>query len=204
MLKLIDQKRYGPKIRLLDYGAGKGFLSLLLSKQSDIDIYAADVVPNAFLLSFIQENKIKNINYAVLKDDALPYPVSHFDVVLLIEVVEHAEDPEGLVKRCLDMLKPSGMLIITTPPRYKFLFRPDPHFRLKYLYLLPLFVQNIIVERILKYSNYPGYHDVKVRKIYSNIFQFYRLCKLTGYKTRVTVNPQGSILTWRYVMIEKV
>ena len=38
-----------------------------------------------------------------------------FDIIALMDVLEHLHDPTGTMRRCLDLLKPDGILIIQTP-----------------------------------------------------------------------------------------
>jgi len=45
----------------------------------------------------------------------LPYPAESFDVVLLIEVIEHLENHRAAICELARVLKPGGILILTTP-----------------------------------------------------------------------------------------
>ncbi len=47
--------------------------------------------------------------------DTLNFPDDHFDYVTLLGVMEHLENPEGLVREVHRVLKPGGRLIFTTP-----------------------------------------------------------------------------------------
>ena len=53
----------------------------------------------------------RNVN--LLK--GLPYPDASFDVVLLIEVIEHLENHRAAIDELARVLKPGGILILTTP-----------------------------------------------------------------------------------------
>ena len=46
---------------------------------------------------------------------ALPYPPESFDVVLLVEVIEHLENHRAGICELARVLKPGGILILTTP-----------------------------------------------------------------------------------------
>ena len=37
-----------------------------------------------------------------------------FDIVACLEVLEHVPDPKSLVKTCVDLLKPGGLLFLST------------------------------------------------------------------------------------------
>jgi len=45
----------------------------------------------------------------------LPYPSESFDVVLLVEVIEHLENHRAAISELGRVLKPGGILILTTP-----------------------------------------------------------------------------------------
>lgn len=44
-----------------------------------------------------------------------PVPRAHFDIVLAGEVIEHVLDTDKFLVQCLDVLKPGGYLLLTTP-----------------------------------------------------------------------------------------
>jgi SAM-dependent methyltransferase len=48
----------------------------------------------------------------------------NFRVVLCANMLEHVEDPKGLLDVCLDILSPGGYLIVTVPFSYP--YHPDP------------------------------------------------------------------------------
>src|SRR5579862_1787495 len=45
----------------------------------------------------------------------LPYPAESFDVVLLVEVIEHLENHRAAIGELARILKPGGILVLTTP-----------------------------------------------------------------------------------------
>ncbi|HEV3028180.1 MAG TPA: methyltransferase domain-containing protein [Planctomycetota bacterium] len=45
----------------------------------------------------------------------LPYPAESFDVVLLVEVIEHLENHRAAIGELARVLKPGGILVLTTP-----------------------------------------------------------------------------------------
>ena len=45
----------------------------------------------------------------------IPFPDASFDHVMCIEVLEHAEDPQGLVAEMHRVLRPGGGLVVTVP-----------------------------------------------------------------------------------------
>ena len=55
------------------------------------------------------------IDYGVDLRERLPYDDASFDVVLLIEVIEHLSDHQAALGELARILKPGGSLILTTP-----------------------------------------------------------------------------------------
>lgn len=109
--------------RYLDLGVGQGRLTAKLIAQGHSDIYACDKHPEYFIL-----NKIKCIR-CDLNHEALPYEGDFFDVVVCTDVIEHLENPRGLLRQIQRVLKTKGKLILSTPnhlslrARLSFLFR---------------------------------------------------------------------------------
>lgn len=57
------------------------------------------------------------IKYVVCDIDmeSFPFEDSSYDVVLLVEVLEHLHDPERVFLECYRVLSPDGLIFITTP-----------------------------------------------------------------------------------------
>lgn len=125
-LKFMDVLRRIPagQKRLLDLGCGPGsFLSLVGKFRQDVSAVGADVASSQIEFA---RNEIaaqfpgERIKFEVLRAEdqfRLPYEDSSFDVVTMIEVVEHlhpfiASESLREVRR---ILKPDGKLIISTP-----------------------------------------------------------------------------------------
>jgi 2-polyprenyl-3-methyl-5-hydroxy-6-metoxy-1,4-benzoquinol methylase len=55
-------------------------------------------------------------DFIIEHDAALPFPFSQeFDVVIAAEVIEHIVSTEDFLAHCRAVLKPNGILILTTP-----------------------------------------------------------------------------------------
>ncbi|MDH4452059.1 MAG: methyltransferase domain-containing protein [Verrucomicrobiota bacterium] len=100
---------------LLDFGAGTGnLLKLLLSSDLPIEATGADILGrNASLPPEIRW---------VEGDLNQPLPVSGglYDVVVSSEVIEHLENPRASFRDLNRVLKPGGLLILTTPNQESF------------------------------------------------------------------------------------
>jgi SAM-dependent methyltransferase len=67
--------------------------------------------------------------------EALPLPDLTFDLVIAENVLEHARDPAAIVAEASRVLRPGGVLVLTTWNR--FALAPEPHVRLWAVGFLP-------------------------------------------------------------------
>ena len=133
--------KYGERpLRVLDLGAGAGGVAIALSSEPRYRVTAVDVVMNPDLI------ELRNSEYAVASADTLPFKDESFDAVLCLETIEHLPKPRPAAKEMMRVLKPGGLVMITTPARFRWLFKGDPHYQKWGLALLPDFLQKKMVE----------------------------------------------------------
>ena len=98
---------------ILDVGCGNGWAakSLLAKRKTVVSMDIALKNP----LKVLNENQ--NQNHAAIVADAyyLPFKKNCFDTIIASEIMEHVYDPKLFITKLLDVLKPGGKLIITTP-----------------------------------------------------------------------------------------
>jgi SAM-dependent methyltransferase len=104
---LLDQLKEIKEPVILDAGAGHGALSKKLHMKG-FNISACDLFPEIFYYQGI-ECKLADLS------KSLPYPDNSFDVVFSVEVMEHIHDHESFFRESLRILKPGGMLLVSTP-----------------------------------------------------------------------------------------
>lgn len=133
--------KYGDRpLRILDLGAGAGGVAIALSSEPRYRVTAVDVVMNPDLVELRAED------YAIASADALPFADESFDAVLCLETIEHLPKPKAAAREMMRVLKSGGLVMITTPARCRWLFKPDPHYQIWGLALLPDFLQKKMVE----------------------------------------------------------
>ena len=101
-------------LRLLDVGCGGGLLSEPMARMGAgvIGIDAAERnIPVARLHA---EQSGLAIDYRQTTAEDLAATGETFDVVLAMEVIEHVADPALFLRACHDLLKPGGLLIVST------------------------------------------------------------------------------------------
>jgi SAM-dependent methyltransferase len=100
--------------RVLDLGAGEGYLSGLLAqeikrREANGRLYACDIYPDSYKFEGVE------CSYCDLNDGRLPYEDNFFDAVCSIECIEHVENHFEFLREIARVLRPKGVLAITTP-----------------------------------------------------------------------------------------
>ena len=102
--------RVRPEARtLLDVGAGTG---LLVDEARGMGLQAEGVEPSRSAVARAAECG------RTVWEGGLPHPElrgRRFDLITLVDVVEHVADPPGLVSKARELLAPDGVLLVVTP-----------------------------------------------------------------------------------------
>jgi SAM-dependent methyltransferase len=103
--------------RALEVGPGSGVYLPLLCELFD-QVVASDV-EEAFL-AHARELAGTHPNLEPVADDitATRLPAQSFDVVLCSEVIEHIADSAGALRAMHGLLRPGGLLVLSTPQRH--------------------------------------------------------------------------------------
>jgi len=100
----------GRGLSLLDIGCGPG-LFLGLAQQAGFDVTGVEL--NQALAE--QARRRTGAEVLVGELEALNFEDRRFDVITLLDLIEHVADPIGILKRCHDLLKPGGHVVLYTP-----------------------------------------------------------------------------------------
>ncbi len=102
--------------KVLDIACGTGFGSNILAKKANI-VIGADLDEKA-----IDENKTiwKNdkLKFEVIDGTQIPYEDEYFDVIVSFETIEHTTSFEKMLDEFKRVVKPGGILFISTPNIY--------------------------------------------------------------------------------------
>jgi len=122
-----------PRMNVLDVGCGRGEM-VFLSARLGAKTYGIDYSSSAISIAEGMKEKRKeawasNANFIVGDAKALPFGDNHFDVVFLLDVIEHVSGHESklIFKEIRRVLKPGAKIIMHTTPnrlktRYGYLF----------------------------------------------------------------------------------
>ena len=98
---------------ILDVGCAQGNFTKILA-QLDYRVTSIDINPNYVKYTKSKTNQMSNVE--VVCSNIYEYsPNKEFDFIFLGEVIEHVKEPEKLLKKLCELLKPQGSLIFTTP-----------------------------------------------------------------------------------------
>jgi len=108
--RVVKQRLRHDAPRCLDIGAGSGdLLALLRQTLPAMQAEACDYHIERFALKDV------SIVQLDLNIHPLPYPDASFDLVTCSEVLEHVENYRAVLREIHRVLKPGGLMVVTTP-----------------------------------------------------------------------------------------
>ncbi len=111
LLEKIIKKYGGGKkdVKILDVGCGSGGNIEFLSQFGKV--YGVD--KSSLAINYCKKRGFKNVSQA----DAtkLPFKEKQFDIVLLLDVLEHIKDDKRALQEARRVLKDNGLIILTAP-----------------------------------------------------------------------------------------
>jgi 2-polyprenyl-6-hydroxyphenyl methylase / 3-demethylubiquinone-9 3-methyltransferase len=102
------------ELRILDIGCGAGVLSEPLARLGASVVGADAAETNIQVAKRHAARSGLDIDYRVVTAEALADAGERFDIVLAMEVVEHVADVDLFVRRCAEMVKDGGLMIVAT------------------------------------------------------------------------------------------
>jgi len=112
----LDALNLKPGMVVADVGAGTGYMSLKLSKRvgSSGKVYAEDVQPE--MLRMLRHNATKaganNIETVLGSETDPKLPNGQIDLILLVDVYHEFSQPQKMLERMREALKPDGRLVL--------------------------------------------------------------------------------------------
>lgn len=173
LLRLLAEQESTPRARgrhrVLDLGAGNGAIELALAACPDLLPVSVDRLWNDEARRIHRRASVP-FRRVVAEATALPFRDAAFDAALSLETLEHLAEPVTAGRETVRVLRSGAPILLTTPPRWRYALRPDPHFGLRGLALRSLEAQRRIAAR----HGFDGPHHY-VDRLYGSTRQIARL-----------------------------
>ena len=103
-------RRLKPEGKLLELGCGEGFFLQKAERYYDasgVDIskYALDIA----------RRKCKKAKLYLKDIRKLPFNARNWDIIVCFDLLEHLNEPRVVIRRCSEVLRYQGLLIISVP-----------------------------------------------------------------------------------------
>lgn len=97
----------------VDVGCMDSIMPILLAENKDNEVYALDFANE--IINFLRP-RFPKVHYKTIEDaTVLPFENNSVDYIVGGELIEHLEHPKDFILESLRVLKPGGVLAISTP-----------------------------------------------------------------------------------------
>ena len=101
---------------ILDIACGEGYGSNLMSQQAQY-VYGVDIDLETISSAQKKYNR-HNLSFQTGRADLIPIETNSIDIVVSFETIEHHDKHEEMMLEIKRVLKPDGIIIISTPDKY--------------------------------------------------------------------------------------
>ncbi|HEX5712640.1 MAG TPA: class I SAM-dependent methyltransferase, partial [Solirubrobacterales bacterium] len=101
--------------KVLDGACGMAYGSAILAGAGASEVVGVDL--DAEVVAKVSAAAKPNTRFEVADMRKLPFGDDEFDLVVSFETIEHVEDPETVLDELARVLKPGGLLVVSTPNR---------------------------------------------------------------------------------------
>lgn len=115
-------RKFAQEKIILDAGCGSGYGSAGLAKTGARKVYGVDLAPDSIFYSRTH-HRHQNLIFRQGDLTKLDFPENFFDLICAFEVIEHIKDYSQALAEFYRVLKPGGILLISTPN--KAVYSPD-------------------------------------------------------------------------------
>lgn len=122
--------RLKPHYSILDIGCGPGTITAdlaeLVPEGKVVGVDAVEAVLERAREHVAGRSNITNCTFEVADANALPYPDDSFDVVFCHQVLQHVQDPVGILREMKRVAKPGGIVAAREADYKSFAWFPEP------------------------------------------------------------------------------
>lgn len=158
VLNIINKVKDPTELRILDVGCAFGFLLDEAKRLKSCDVYGVEL--SRYACEYGKSKLgLKIINQEL---DSSCFDHDFFDIVSLIATIEHLADPKATLDIVNKILKPKGLLVITTintaGPLPLYSLKPPEHFFYFNHYNLSILLDNLGFKILLKEIHFENYY----------------------------------------------
>jgi SAM-dependent methyltransferase len=116
---IVSELEIGPDVHALDVGCNTGPMLIPL-RERGFDIVGIDISPGDVHQAecYLKEYGLPCDRLLAADGTCLPFHDDTFDLVLLVDILEHTDAPEQIVSEVKRLLTPGGVVIATVPWAY--------------------------------------------------------------------------------------
>lgn len=117
---LLSGVRPRPCHRILDFGCGPGWASVMLA-QMGCDVTGMDIAPGAVDIAnqradlALNPGQRERCTFRNFTGDTIPFPDAYFDAVMILDAIHHLPNPTALFREWARVLGPHGKLAFAEP-----------------------------------------------------------------------------------------
>ncbi|TAM36226.1 class I SAM-dependent methyltransferase [bacterium] len=186
MLKFIGKFKKLENLKVLDVGCAFGFLLDEARNLAGCDTFGNELSDYAY--KYAKEKLKLNVSNSALTPGC--YPENSFDIVFMIGTIEHLNSPKETINTARHILKPDGLLVITTIdiagkfPLYS--LKPPEHL---------FYFNHKNLSRLLRGSNF---EILKVKTYFSHYYLYDLVYKIGEFASFKFLSPLSGFIKRKF------
>ena len=112
--RYVVARQLSPSCTVLDVACGEGYGAALVAETAG-RVVGVDLSVDAIAHAKSRYGHQENPEFVVASCDKLPFPDASFDLAISFETIEHIETQKEFVSELLRVLRPDGVLVLSSP-----------------------------------------------------------------------------------------